>query len=741
LVASAAPQSVRWTAKEDTHADLTHVLDVIRTKTGVALTASDFMKVEERDLANNHFTMYFQQTDGTPVKGQSLRIWNRLDTGATVQVEARVDQRPPLSWSANARAVRALSSEETSALVRAAIKKHGEDTELRNLTWQDFYDNGRKVRIVRAKAKHGEHRITLSVTAHKIVEQKYVEYPQADKRGGVGEQTIPVQVYPIYEAAEGTGNLQSRIASELRYVKTARPSTGSDPYAALRTQRYLASKYDPILGLTDTGRLQGFWSSVFLKFQALDILNKLPTVPNDYASGVILHGRYATVNLYADAAKAFPGLNFKPQISGVYRPVWVTASDVNDDELIPGATLLGRPLVSANDAWTRPARVLPDHDPKSYLEDGFDELQVYWAVTQMFDSLRPMGFTDPELSTRPFNAFLYDTDISYRDNAYYTDDTINFTTYSKENMARDNTTIWHELGHGVMDRLMGDFITLADTGGLSEGMADFVAQLVVNDVTNMQTFEGRENMRIFNNTGFNLTNEVHDDGEAYGGAMNDFLVAAMKKLGRAGLTKVTDVTLEAMRLSRNHPGLTANGWFEHMLFADELGNGTVRAPGELHDLIVNAVAKRNFNMDGSPVAKMTVMVGSDELTSSSPGARETPIKLKLGATETKSYDLTTALKSTASYQFRYPVTVKVLYTGGALEGSIHWEGEEAGPQVHVLKSEADLAKIHLTATGKCDAINRPDNSCVDYAYIQIWNDGETQKPAAKKRFYLRVYPQ
>jgi hypothetical protein len=75
-------------------------------------------------------------------------------------------------------------------------------------------------------------------------------------------------------------------------------------------------------------------------------------------------------------------------------------------------------------------------------------------------------------------------------------------------MARDNTTIWHELGHGVMDRMMGDHIELADTGGLSEGMADFVAQLVVNDVTGGTDFPGKYAMRIFNNTGYYLTNEV-----------------------------------------------------------------------------------------------------------------------------------------------------------------------------------------------------------------------------------------
>src|SRR5205807_5683259 len=144
---------------------------------------------------------------------------------------------------------------------------------------------------------------------------------------------------------------------------------------------------------------------------------------------------------------------------------------------------------------------------------------------RLFASLQPRGFKDPELSTRPFHAYLYDPDVAMRDNAYYTADTINFTTYSPKelNYARDNTTIWHELGHGIMDRLMGDFIQLADTGGLSEGMADFVAAMVISDVTDNVPFPGYRDFRIVNKTAFFVANEVHDDGEAYGGAMKDFL--------------------------------------------------------------------------------------------------------------------------------------------------------------------------------------------------------------------------
>jgi hypothetical protein len=308
-------------------------------------------------------------------------------------------------------------------------------------------------------------------------------------------------------------------------------------------------------------------------------------------------------------------------------------------------------------------------------------------------------------------------------------------------MARDNSTIWHELGHGVMDRLMGDQIQLADTGGLSEGMADFVAQLVINDVTGGTPFPGKELLRIFNNMGFHLTNEVHDDGEAYGGAMNDLLRAAMSRYGRPGLAKVTDLTLETMRLTRNHPGLTASDWFEHMVFADSLGNSPVRQGGELQALILKALNGRNFTFGNAENAKFTLKNGNDEVTSKGPGSRDNPIQLKLKADETASYTLNASVQDSATYAFKFPVTVRVDFKQGALQGAIHWEGEENNPLTFTLNSASESVSIPLKAYGKCQEINRPDGSCVDYAYVQIWNQGETHKPQAKKRFYLRIHPQ
>jgi hypothetical protein len=410
--------------------------------------------------------------------------------------------------------------------------------------------------------------------------------------------------------------------------------------------------------------------------------------------------------------------------------------------MVPSLAYAGKPLFSVDEAWNRPAQRLPDHDPAQYLNDGFDEIQVYYAINTMMETLQGKGFVDPDLSTRPFNAFLFNPDVAYRDNAYYTDDTINFTTYSAkaQNFARDNTTVWHELGHGVMDRLMGDSIELADTGGLSEGMADFMAAIVVQTVTGGVPFPGSDKFRIINKTGFYLTNEVHDDGEAYGGAMKDFLDAATQKYGRRGLRMVTDVVLETMRLTRDYPGLTAPEWFSHLLFADSLGRPGLRQKGELKPYLLRALAGRNFTLDDSPVATFSLvnLANQKEVTPGNPGARETPILVKIAKEETAKFQLKASLKNSSNYAFQFPVQIQAQFKGGALEGAIHWVGEEKGAQIYTLKSESDSVTIPLEVSGTCEEINRADGSCVDYVYVKVVNQGDTAHPYAKKRFYLKV---
>lgn len=745
----------RWTGAEDKDATLGHVVEKIREKTGLDLKADELQLIEERDLANNHFQMYFQTAEGVPVRSRSVRLWTTLDSKEVVQVEAYLDDPAALRKTMLRRRLQGLSltsvmnkmnKGRTMALVRRAIKanaKYTTDTQIRDVKWSEAWDNGELVRVVTVKSKHGAHHIVVSLDRAKVVSTRYEEFPQMD---GNGEFNLPALVYPIYEEADGVSNVQPRVAAELKYLKSTVAQLTGDPYAQMRDRKYLESKYDPVLGETESGRAQGYWAMSYVKRQAAQLQAALPRVANSFDNGgVILDGRYATINIHPFAREKYTGVNFELKPSAQFKPDWrATVVDGQDVyEMVPASALLGKPLLTADEALKRPARRLLDHDPTSYMNDGFDEIQVYYAINTLVESLHSMGFTDPELSTRPFNAFLYDPDISMRDNAYYTDDTINFTTYSPKapNYARDNSTIWHELGHGIMDRLMGDYIQLADTGGLSEGMADFVAALVIADVTKTMPFEGSDKFRIINKTGFNLTNEVHDDGEAYGGAMKDLLDGAVARDGQAGVTKVADLTMEAMRLSRNHPALTANDWFGHMLFADEIGNKGVRAAGEMRELIVSALAGRNFSLNGTQTAEFSLKNGTDEVTGYSAGSRRMPIPVTLPADGKATYHLAVSLKDSEAYHFQYPVKVRVFLRTGPLQGAIHWDGEENTSLDYTLGSASDVLPIDLTANGKCDEVNRDDGSCVDFAYVQIFNSGSDAKPVAKKRFYLRVSTQ
>ncbi len=735
-----AALSVRWTDKDDANAEFDHVVQVLNAKTGAGYTAADFKLWEASRLSTSLFETYVQMAGGLPLKNRNLRIWKNPETGRTLQVEALLEDKTVATlWVASrqkagmgpTQLTSRLSSRQTMDLIRARVKAHPDDRLMQKVEWKDYWSDGNILRFVTVKSKHGTHKIQIDVESRKITGATYEEFPQAD---------IPVKVYPIYEQADNSENIQSRVSSVLKNLSDTIVKTDSDPFAVLRTKRYPEGMYDPILGLIPAFQEQGYWSPVDLKNKAAAIISTLPRVPNDFEHGLYLAGKFVTVNIHPDAKIKFTGINFDMKPSAQYKPLWLETA--TGFEYVPGASVLGRPALSAEELYNRVPQRLANHDPATYINDGYDEVQVYWAVDTLMTSLHEMGFADPGLSTRPFNAFLYDPDIAYRDNAYYTDDTINFTTYSPaaQNFARDNSTIWHELGHGVMDRLMGDYITLADTGGLSEGMADFVAQLVVQKVSGGVAFEGSDAFRIMNQTGFNLTNEVHDDGEAYGGAMNDLLVKAIAKYGREGLVKVSDLTMEAMRLTRNHPQLTAQEWFNHMMYADE-NDSQYRKAGELRDILVSGLEGRNYRFDEKSPASLTLLNNGSEVTDRTPGSRGAPILYTTTADSLITHHMTVKLQSTDTYKFVYPVKVRVQFEGGPLQGAINWVGQESKYVDYVLNSESEAKEFDLVAKGNCESINREDGSCVDFAYVQIWNAGETKKPVAKKRFYLRIKTQ
>ena len=639
-----------------------------------------------------------------------------------------------------------LSSSATIRAVREALSQ-ADDRQIRSIKWNDYWFDGEPIRQVTVVARRGVHTLDLELLTGFVNRSEYREFPKADPT----EFSLDTQVYPVYEEhldAGGSTTPMTLVNKPLKHILKNRPSLNADPFIGLRNRRYFYSQLNELRGSTPEGQAQGFWSMDWLKARAEQLVAQAPTEPNDFSAGyAVLRGRYATVNLHPDAITSFRSqISFIPQLSPTLFTLWreVQGSGGQPDyEVIPSSGFYGKPLQTAAEALSRSRQRDAQHDPAFYINQGFDEIQVYYAVTELFEQLHRFGFSDPELSTRAFNAYLYDPDIGMKDNAYYTNDTINFTTYSPRslNYARDNSTIWHELGHGVMDRLMGDHLKFADTGGLSEGMADFIAELVLKASWGQDDFPGYSGFRIINSTNFYLSNEVHDDGEAYGGAMRDILVSAQNQFGASeGLAKITDLTLEAMRLTRDHPALTAEVWFRAMLFADSLGRPQVRAPGELSNLVSQALGSRNFRLDGGAVAKFTLVNGNTgaEVLSSGPGSRGQPLAHTLRPDQSVDYVLQVRLQSSDRFQFHYPLKIRAEYRKGALQGAIHWKGEENGPLEVDLAREADTASLPVQASGRCDFSNRDDGSCVDYVYVQVIDPTRPSQPLAKKRFYLRI---
>ena len=757
--ASQAAEYVRWTGSDDQDASFDHVLTVLSTKLGVPFTKDQFRLNEKRDLAYTKFQHYPQVHAGLDVAGTALRIWTDRQTGKLLQVEAHVEK--PAVVQNNAQTFASLqsrmsfaeeqtfSSSDAVRIALAKIKRH-EDHKIHGQHVQMVWSGADQVAIVRLTGDRGVHEIWVNVLTQKVMSSTYEPHKTSELDAAPNGDLAPlaVSIYPLYEEFEGT--MLPRQKTHLRYLLPTVRYTSVDPFSPLRDRQYLNKKYDDLKAATPEGRAAGYWSMPWLQDRARNLSNAIPELPNSYTmGGVRLAGRFCQVMIHPGAVALYKDLGFTPMYSANTAFDWVTATlpdGTTDDEMKVMSSFYGKPLATAEEAAARPATRHPFHDPKTYLSEGFDELQVYYAVNTFFGELHTRGFIDPELSTRPFTAFLYNPDISMRDNAFYTNDTINFTTYSPKetNMARDNLTIWHELGHGLMDRLMddgtGQWLHLADTGGLSEGMADFVADMILYGVKGREDFVGRNKQRIINGTGFLLTNEAHDDGEAYGGVMHDILDASVDEFGLEGVHKMTDLTMETMRFTRFHPKLTAADFFEHMLFVDSLGRPGLRDQGEFSQIIRDALARRNFEKDEASAAAFSLKYNDKEVSRGQIGARNNEVNVSLPKDGKAKFKVTMQLKDGKGFKWNYPVTLKAFKKDrGALQGAIHWTGEETAPEAITIANSDQKVEVEVEANGTCDYSNRPDGTCSDYIYFLVFDGkGTPDVPMAKKRFYVKV---
>ncbi len=212
----------RLTFKDTTEASLESFLQIINQETALQFTASDFLVLEERDLASSHYLMLAQVVEGVPVSGKSIRIWKDLATGELIQAEIALDktseEKSGLLSQKFSKAKFNLKALKSKVLGKYAnlmatrlVKSHPDDNTIHGFKSMDNWLNGDLVRTVTVRGRRGEHKINISLLKNTVLSSSYKEFPQADKF-----MDIDAKVFPIYEEAEATHTILPRIMSKLK---------------------------------------------------------------------------------------------------------------------------------------------------------------------------------------------------------------------------------------------------------------------------------------------------------------------------------------------------------------------------------------------------------------------------------------------------------------------------------------------------------------------------------------------
>jgi Zn-dependent metalloprotease len=191
----------------------------------------------------------------------------------------------------------------------------------------------------------------------------------------------------------------------------------------------------------------------------------------------------------------------------------------------------------------------------------FDEVMVYFHLTKVHDYFKTLGF---HLRDKPIKATVhYGTNY---DNAFFSpsSDSLAFGDGNQLNdLAKEDTVVYHEYTHAVSQSIVS--LDGEEGGGMNEGYSDYFAGTMTNDpaigVYIMKKLN-RPWLRNMTNTKHypeDITHEVHDDGEIWGGVCWDL----RKALG----AQVADVLIHK---SRYHLGSNTNfvGGLEGALASD-----------------------------------------------------------------------------------------------------------------------------------------------------------------------------
>ena len=477
---------IRWAYPETRATNLAGVLAEINWTTGNQFVVENFQLFEEKPLSGMNFKFYQQYVDQLPVKNAGVRIWTDATNGAFIQMVAYLQNPETQQMLMTRKKINLLNyplikeSRWSMAAVLDLVQK--DLKRVVNFTQDVHWDNERLVSEVVVFGRDRKIIFKFDALIYALLDKKIQLFPRVDSEPD-REWTVFGKAYTVNEEYDSEYGRRFSEATpetvELKYLKPYYYGTAQDWSPLLAQKTFFESKYDEAKAATPEGIAEGYWSEKSVQKMVDDVTKLFPRMNNQTPSGARFIGRYVTVNVDPTALTFFEVQNFSKKYSTFVSRNWsrVNENGIKDWKLTLMPSIYGNIFTSSDELFNRRVEFELVPNTKRLIEDGFDEMQVYFSVNTWFEILHGVGFTDPELSTRPIIANLFNPDIESRDNAFYDSDTINFTTYTERNPneARSLITVWHELGHGLMDRLQGS--SGFSNGGLSEGIADFAAEV------------------------------------------------------------------------------------------------------------------------------------------------------------------------------------------------------------------------------------------------------------------------
>jgi hypothetical protein len=244
---------------------------------------------------------------------------------------------------------------------------------------KDEWINQDLVRTVEVRGRRGIHIISISLLKNKVIEKRYQEFPQVENF-----YSLKANVFPIYEQAEGESTRLSHEVREIKYINASIPDGKDAPLGPYAGSRLPENLYNPILAETAFGEANGIWSEASVRKKVEAYVRGLPLRANG-PEGLLLQGKFATINLHPSVKEVFSNINFplKPSVNHIL--AWTSTETGYVAKPISG--FLGKRVESQEELLGRIPVRLADHDPLSYINAGFDEVQVYYGVTVLMEAL------------------------------------------------------------------------------------------------------------------------------------------------------------------------------------------------------------------------------------------------------------------------------------------------------------------------------------------------------------------